>query len=391
MRAATDSIQTSGKRLGGMSLIRQPSASLPPTSALFPRVLVTTPDLSIHGGVSAYYRALRPHLPNTVVYFTIGRRPSERSVAMAALRLLKDYVLFAYELARRPYDIAHVNPSVDKSLIRDAGFCLLAKLFRKSVVVFIHGWDIRYDFLLRRWLRPVYKYADVFIVLAEEYREKLKALGYGDANLETTAVGDDVFEELPRRRANHNEPFNLLFLARVEKEKGLYKTIEAYAHAKMRHPTLRLTIAGDGGHLNAVKDYVARTRLSDVTFSGFVTGAAKGDTFRGADCYILLSDFEGLPVSVLEAMAYGLPVITHLVGGIKDFFQSPEMGYAIQPNDSQGAARAIERLVESPQLRESIGMFNREFASGRFAASVVAARLRAKYWTRTGTATSTGH
>jgi glycosyltransferase involved in cell wall biosynthesis len=82
-----------------------------------------------------------------------------------------------------------------------------------------------------------------------------------------------------------------------------------------------------------------------------------------------------MPNAVLEAMAFGLPVVTRSVGGMKDFFEDGKMGFITESRDPAVFAEFLARLGADSVLRTSMGRYNRAYARGRFAASVVAARL----------------
>jgi glycosyltransferase involved in cell wall biosynthesis len=86
-----------------------------------------------------------------------------------------------------------------------------------------------------------------------------------------------------------------------------------------------------------------------------------------------------MATSVLEAMSYGLPVITRPVGGIADFFQDGTMGFLTESCDPAVLAALTERLIVDPTLRLHIGAFNRRYAREHFAASVVAQRIQRIY------------
>lgn len=86
-----------------------------------------------------------------------------------------------------------------------------------------------------------------------------------------------------------------------------------------------------------------------------------------------------MPSSVLEAMAYGLPVITRPVGGLVDFFEPGRMGYLTDSSDPQVLAALLEQLARDPPLRQEIAQYNHAFAGRNFAASVVAERLAEIY------------
>ena len=113
-----------------------------------------------------------------------------------------------------------------------------------------------------------------------------------------------------------------------------------------------------------------------MTFTGHLDEAARAAAYRRADIFLFPTCFgEGMPNAILEAMAFGLPVVTRAVGGIRDFFEDGRMGFVTESRSPAVIAGLIERLIADPALRESVGRYNREYAQRRFAASVVAARL----------------
>lgn len=354
------------------------------------KVLINTPKLSRRGGVAAYYHTLRMHLPTDVEYFTIGPRKSDESGWDLLRRFLLDYYGFFKTLRRDKFDIVHLNPSLgSKALVRDGLFLLIAKWLRKKIIVFNHGWDLDYERILRRrwlWLyRRVFFRADSFIVLADEFREKLIEMGCRKPiYLETTTIDDAIFQALPLITAVRKkvaDPFNILFLTRIERYKGIYEGLAAYQRLKERFPQVRLIVAGKGSELKGARNYVAEHDVKDVEFTGYLLGSAKQEVFLRSNCYLFPSYGEGMPTSVLEAMAYGLPVITRPVGGLKDFFEDRKMGFITVSLEPEVFAGAIEKMVKEPELCAKMGSYNREFSRERFAASRVAKRIQQIYRT----------
>jgi glycosyltransferase involved in cell wall biosynthesis len=346
------------------------------------KVLVTTPDLDEVGGVANFYATLREYFSEDVEYFTACKRNSESKLG-SILRLRSDYKKFTRKLLGEKYNIVHLNPSLGfKAIVRDGNFLRIAKKSNKKVIVFIHGWNKNFENKLRdKWLwlfRKYYFQADAFIVLAEQFKKKLQAMGYyGPVFVENTAVDNFVvkYYESHRIKGQRDNHFNMLFLTRIEKAKGIYEAIDAYGLLKQKYDNVRFTIAGDGPELANAKKYVSDKKISDIEFKGFVSGDQKLDTFIKADCYVFPSYTEGMPGSVLEAMTLGLPVITRPVGGLKDFFEEGKMGFVTESLEPSVFAELIEELIENLQLRIQMAEYNHNYAKERFIASKVAKNL----------------
>lgn len=347
------------------------------------KILITIPQLEMMGGVANYYKVLKAYLPLGIDYFTVCRREGE-NVIQLPLRMQTDYKKFKKLVAG--YDIVHLNPSLaSKAIIRDGLFLRAAKKQGKKVVVFVHGWDLNFEKKLRTrglWLfRKYYFQADAFIVLADQFKAGLREMGYpGPVYLETTMVDDRVLDYYRDRDETDKKIFNVLFLSRVEKEKGIYKAINACKRVNEKKEVVSLTIAGDGVELADAKKYVSSNKIRSVNFAGYIQGVAKYQLLNRAECFLFPSHYgEGMPTCVLEAMTFGLPVITRPVGGLKDFFEDGKMGFISESMEASVFADLLERLRINPQLRAQMGRFNHNYAKERFIASTVAKRLENIY------------
>jgi glycosyltransferase involved in cell wall biosynthesis len=353
------------------------------------RVLLTSPSTSRTGGVAEYLRVLQPHLKNSVQYFVVGSRCDGEWVGTSVLRVIRDSWRFAKTLWRGKYDIVHLNPSIGpKALFRDGILLVMAKALRKTVVVFAHGWDDACVHALSTHLsglfRLVYGRADAFIVLGNEFKERLRTLGYhGPVFVHVAPVEDQLLEYCEQqgncRSAGSSDKFNILFLARVETGKGIYEALRAYQILKAQHPFVSLLVAGSGSQLDNAIQYARALQLPDVSFLGSVEGVPKYTAFSKADAYLFPSHSEGLPISVLEAMACGLPIVTCAVGGLRDFFQNGRMGFMTESRDPTVLASLLTRLICEPRLRSHISIFNRTYATKHFTAPGVAAELEGVY------------
>jgi glycosyltransferase involved in cell wall biosynthesis len=182
----------------------------------------------------------------------------------------------------------------------------------------------------------------------------------------------DFFDFRPREKCNR-----ILFLGRIEKEKGILIAIEAFRKLQGDYPNLELVVVGAGSVLSEMKIHCAQIGIKNVIFKGRLDGGALVDELSGADIYLLPTYHgEGMPTSILEAMAFGLVVITRPVGGLNDFFENGKMGLLVESKMSGDFERAIRRILEADADEIStISKYNMEYAAQKFYASKVAKRL----------------
>ena len=354
------------------------------------KILITRPAVDDPGGVTNYYTALEKYFSIGVTYFIIGRRTAMMGPVSNFFRLIKDYIYYIKEVGRGSYDLVHINPSLNmKGIIRDGVFILLGRFFRKKVIVFFRGWDSRFERVLEKYLLwlfyAVYDNADAFILLGDDFKRTMQKWGFRQPMyIETTVISDDTLRPFDVRNAikkrSEGRRFKVLFLARLVREKGMYEAVDSVSLLQKKYDNIDLIIAGDGKDLEEIKEYVKMKNISNVFFPGYVVGAAKINLYEEASVYFLPTYYqEGMPNSVVEAMAFGLPVVTRPVGGIKDFFKNGKTGFFTESKDPRAFSDYIEKLYLDKGLRETMSFFNHNYAQERFMASKVAKRLEGIY------------
>jgi glycosyltransferase involved in cell wall biosynthesis len=368
-------------------------------------VLIVRDRESAGGGIFNYYNAIAKHLTSRVHFIGVGKPHSfygDQGPALfrfTGVRLLWDWLTLFVKIIRFRPDLVHVNPGLDvktfRSLRRDAVNILIARLFRRRVLVFWRGWD-------NSWcgnpefpagnngiLCRIYKMAAAHIVLSERFKKDLLRWGFETPiHVETTVVADDCLAGSATPPQPGKARTDLLYLSRVEVAKGIFELLDAYKILKARNPAYTLTIGGDGPDLEELKAYAKKLELSDVVFTGFLQGEAKVNCYRQGSVFCFLSYTEGMPNAVLEALAMGLPIVSSDAGGLGDILRDSENGFIVPPLkdpvprkmfDPMAVANAIERLTLPLELHERISTINWRYARQRFAAPVVAKRLEAIY------------
>lgn len=349
------------------------------------RLLIHAPNLTTPGGKQTYYAAVNEYFSDEISFFFYGAQGRKESRGAFLKRLIRDYYRFWRQLKGGHFDLALLNPSLNmKSFFRDSFFALICFLMGVKFVVFWHGWQWEFEKKVAGRLRHLflltYGRAAGMIVLAREFQERIRAYGYRKPIfLETTVVDDFIFNyenyEPSAPPASDGETV-ILYLARVEKVKGIYETIDSFHALQSRRPGLKLNIAGAGGELERARAYVEQKGIRNIYFLGWITGPQKARALYEADIFVLPSYHgEGMPCSLLEAMACGLSVVTTDAGGIKDFFQPWKMGLFVRPADTAHLERQLEVLLSNPELLESTKAFNAGYARTHFTPALVAGRL----------------
>jgi glycosyltransferase involved in cell wall biosynthesis len=336
------------------------------------KILINIPFLTLFGGVANHYSGLIPFWSEDVQYNAIGKR---REIGGGKFWLPWDIVKFISKILIWKPDVILFNPSLGKSAIkRDTIFLKIAFAFHKKIIIFIHGWNKGYaEKLDKKNFASTFNKATSILVLAKEFKQQLIQWGITiPVNLTTTKVDDRMLEGFEINSRN-GEIRTLLFLSRIEVEKGIFITINIFRTLKKLHPTLMLRIVGDGTALDDAKKYVFNNNIGDVVFTGKLSGHSLINEFKNADIYIFPTFFgEGMPTSVLEAMAFGLPVITRPIGGLADFFEDSKMGALIESLIPEDYLTVLEQFINSPKKCREISYYNHFYAKEHFLASKVA-------------------
>lgn len=351
------------------------------------KVLIHAPNLTTPGGKQTYYASVRDHFKDEISFFFYGSHGKKESKLSKLSRLIEDYQLFHRRLKEEEYDLVLLNPSLNlKSFFRDSVFALISYWIGIKFVVFWHGWQWEFEKKTVSRIVPFFRHtfgrAEAMIVLAREFQDKIEEYGYQKpVYMETTVVDDLIFNyggnNSKTGAGEEDEAIKaLLFLSRVEKVKGIYESIDSFHRLRARYPNMVLNVAGTGSELEAAKQYVKDKDIKGVNFLGWITGEQKYQALYDADIYLLPSYHgEGMPCSLLEAMACGSSVVTTDAGGIKDFFQPRKMGLFVRPADTDDLELKLDALLSDPELVEKMKAYNAKYAQEHFRPELVAGRL----------------
>ena len=291
--------------------------------------------------------------------FDTGKRtPEGRSLIQAVRARLALWLAWWRTLSPVHYTVAHIHTCSGLSYFLDGAYVLLARLRGVPVVLHVHG--ARFDAFLDGQsplalgiARFIARRATRVVVLSGEWAQKLAARLPG-AHL--VVIENGVAEPLLVEASKISGEITVLFLGNLCQRKGIW---DLAACAKALSPGVRLVLVGgeeDPGIAEALRAHLAREGLEDrVKLVGPAVGEAKFSWLSNADIFVLPSYAEGVPISMLEAAAAGLPLIVTPVGGIPSVLSDGAHAIFVQPGDRDALLNAINRLAETPALRAKLG------------------------------------
>lgn len=317
-----------------------------------PRIAVIAASLDILGGQGIQAHALVLHLRSEGVEVTVvpvnPRFP--RLLAwmrrVPVLRTVVNELLYLPSLVSlQRADVVHVfSASYWSFLLGPAPAMLMARLFRKRVVLNYHSGEA--DDHLSRWgvlVHPWLRLAHALAVPSPYLRDVFARHGYN-----TEVIQNIVDTSAFRYRERNITGPHLLSTRNLEPHYGVDVILRAYELVKRRYPQATLTVAGYGSQEDALR-LLARTRqLRDVRFVGRQEPAQMAVLYDQAEIFVNASIVDNQPVSVLEAFAAGLPVISTSTGDLINMV-GDHCGVIVPAADPAAIAEAVDALVERPR------------------------------------------
>jgi glycosyltransferase involved in cell wall biosynthesis len=316
------------------------------------RIAMVAPSLEILGGQGVQARSLMQMLRRDgfdVQFipvnprFPAGLRWLRR---IPVLRTLLNQVLYVAGLARlRHADVVHIfSASYWSFLLAPVPAILAARLCGKRTILNYHsgeaaqhlaGWGLR----VHPWLRMV----DDLVVPSEYLKTVFAGYGY-HALVVRNIIDTSAFHYRERRPLRPR----LLSNRNLEAHYGVANTLQAFALLKKQWPEARLTVAGYGSEEGRLREWVQQQRLTGVEFTGRVEPGGMPRLYDEADIFVNSSLIDNQPISILEAFAAGLPVVSTPTGDIPSMIQHRTTGTLVPHESPQALADALAALLHTP-------------------------------------------
>ena len=219
----------------------------------------------------------------------------------------------------------------------------------------------------KRYLKPLFNNIELFVAMSQDMRRDLVSLGCPEERIVVHYYGADTRRFVyPERKYHDNYEVNILVCGTLEIKKAQHLVLEALRlveQRKMAKRRFRVTLVGSGPMRPRLEQQVTDYGWGDVvTFTGHIPHHQQNliEEYRRADIFSLPSitvkgDKEGIPGTIVEAMAAGLPVVSTYHAGIPEVIESGRNGILVQERDVEAMARAFAELIDNSGLREQLG------------------------------------
>lgn len=262
-----------------------------------------------------------------------------------------------FETLIKKNDILHVHMSSDNSFYRKAVFIRKAHKEGKKIIIHMHGstFDLFYkercSDAQKQQVREVFAMADQVIALSEDWKEFLAEYICDEQKIVVIYNAVKIPEAYQKDYASRK----MLFLGILGQRKGTYDLIEVLPEILRQYSDCHVYFGGDGERQQAEQMCREQGIADRVTFLGWVRGAEKVKLLKECSIYVLPTYHEGMPMSILEAMSYGMAVVSTYVGGIPHIIIDGENGLLCEAGDKTALQNKLLKVLKNENLRKSLG------------------------------------
>ncbi len=381
---STRSIMRNGIRKGSSPLKGKTDVSLARSSEADQRSLHIQVGMIVPGRAGGIYvteKALVDELRRqpgvTVGVFEFGSRAEDERISERVTGRILDLIAYDRILRRERPDVVYINTAYNKrALLRDIGYAFLSRIRKVSLVVKLHGSDARLvdqkPFFWWTLTRLIFRWGTVVQLLSSEEMRRFQSAGFPATKLRLVKNVVSL-ARFHRDAAAKLDPPGILFIARFIREKGLLDLLRAARMLLDSGRVFKLYCVGDGPIRDEAEALATELRLGEsVEFTGQITEEEATQYYLRCAILVLPTYFqEGFPMTILQAVAAGLPIITTKIRAAADYLKEPDNCLWVEPRDPAMLAESIGRLLGTPGLQMSMKQNNLSLAQN-FAVEVVA-------------------
>ena len=344
------------------------------------KILYISPSLHVKGGISsAIKNYLRSDLVKHHHIYLVASHVDGRKW-LKLLRAIIGLLETLYYLSFKSLDIIHVHCGNIISFKRKYFYIKLVKCFNRKIIFHHHGGSLieQYEMTSEKWryrISHTLENVNAVICLSENWKKSLLKLAPA-SNIKVITNGINLPEPFKK---NSSIFIRLTFLGHIVEKKGIFDLLKVVKELINNGFYVKLMIGGIGD-IRRLNVELNQLSISDnVKFIGWISDKDRDALLRQTDIFVLPSYAEAMPMSILEAMAYAVPVVSTFVGGIPELVLDGKTGFLVRPGDLDDMYRKITNLIEDGDLREKMGWKGRELIRTNHDIQQITQKLNAIY------------
>lgn len=321
------------------------------------KVCMVVPSFSAKGGIATVvsgYKGSELEKQYNIKYI---ESYCDGSKVKKIFKAIRAYFSFLKEMVINKPDLVHIHSSFGGSFYRKLPFVYMASIFNIPVINHIHGSEIANLYInaskkKKKLVDNCFDKCRYLVVLSEEWKKNLEVV-----KTKTPKIVIENYSTIHKeclKRKNHQDKI-ILFLGFITELKGCFNIPDIAKKVIEQNANVKFILAGSG-EIEKLQDILEEKGISQYfSFPGWVRKEEKENLLKNADIFLLPSYTEAMPMSILEAMGYGLPIVTTNVGGIPQLVEDGKNGYMTEPGNIDGFVKAILKLFGNDELIYDMG------------------------------------
>ncbi len=344
------------------------------------KIIMLGAGLDVKGGMTSVEKLIINNAPPTIQVHHIATF-AQGSAIHNVIVFIKALQSLVWKILTGKIDLVHIHFAERGSTLRKSILLFTSLIFRQRIVLHSHGATYEEFFeglpsWLQKMLISLFSKCHKFIALSKSWQDYyVQTFGLRDDQITVLYNPVEMPATIPERLGRKKLKF--VFLGRIgsrggaldlaksvvsfpKQEKGSFELIRAFAELpESDRENTELVLAGNGD-LEIANQLIADLGMQNkITILAWITPEQRDELLAGADAFILPSYNEGLPMSMLESMAWGLPVIVTPVGGIPEVIIHQQNGLLVTPGNKNQLIQAMQDLIRDENLRISLGTAGR--------------------------------
>lgn len=308
-------------------------------------ILMVGPTFDSKGGIASVITNFKNHYKNNLVFYFDTWQENGR-VQMGVTSFFK----INTKIKKENIDIVHFHVAQKGSFYRKS---LLALKVRKNTKVFFHMHASQFDTfykdanpLIQRYIRQILNKLDGLVVLSEEWARFYRTL----TNTKIVVIENAV--EIPDENSYNVQANTIVTLGRIGNRKGSYDILNLAKKIQPVFPNVQFVLYGDG-NLTMIGEQIAKQFITNVHIGGWIDKIEQKEVMKTSVLHLLPSYQEGLPMSILETMSYGIPNLTSNVGGIPQVIEDGKNGMMVDPGDVETMFERLSIFLKNEEIRSN--------------------------------------